>query len=92
MQIGRFSRVPLRMIAIFDPTGRIQPFRFKLENEKHEVEIVTVKDVRSRQERKMGGTPEILFLCTADQDGRERLFELVYGIASHRWFLTGILT
>lgn len=78
---------PVQMINFFGIDGKIQPIRFRLEDEEHELQTVSIKQIVSVNEVQHVGIESQIFLCRGDFVGRERLFELRYHIRGHRWTL-----
>lgn len=79
--------VPVRMLTECGPDGTLQPIRFRLEDEAHQLRTVSIKQVVSAHEVQYVGIEAIIFLCKGDFGGIERLFELRYTVQSHRWTL-----
>ena len=77
----------IEMISVCAADGRLTPLRFRLENEEHCLQTVSVLQVLSAKHIQYAGIDALQYLCKAIIDERERLFELRYTIKTHRWSL-----
>ena len=67
--------LPIQVLSCCDACGNLQPLRFSV------TEIVDGRRVE------YVGLEAFVFLCKAHLDGREKLYELRYTVATHRWTL-----
>jgi len=77
----------IEMISVCAADGRLTPLRFRVENEEHCLQTVSVLQVLSTKHIQYAGIDALQYLCKAIIDERERLFELRYTIKTHRWSL-----
>lgn len=83
----RFCNIPVEILTVCGTDGRMQPLRFRLEDENHQLHTVSVRQVLSVKEVQYVGIEAMVYLCRAEFEGRERLFELRYTVRTHRWVL-----
>lgn len=81
------TNLPVKMLSVCDTAGEITPVRFRLELEDHLLRTVHITQVVSRQAVQYVGIEAFVYLCKAELDERERLFELRYTVRSHKWVL-----
>jgi len=70
---------PIKVMAIFHPDGKIQPIRFRLDEE-----AITVEKIIKSYEEKLVGNKRVVFVCL--HNGKD-MYELKYEIGSNIWFL-----
>lgn len=78
---------PIDCISVTSAAGEITPLRFRLEREDRERLRVNIDQVLDRRRIPYVGIEAQIFLCRANVEGREQVFELKYAIRSHSWFL-----
>ena len=78
---------PVDVICMCSANGDIQPLRFRMEDEKHQLLRVDIDEIISSKPIQYVGIEAKIFLCRATVQGRKRLFELRYTIRSHSWCL-----
>ena len=83
--------IQVQVLSFCGTDGRIQPIRFRLEDEAHQLQTVAVRQVVSASEVQYAGVEALVFLCRGEFGGRERLFELRYAIRTHRWVLLRVI-
>ncbi len=83
----RLCNIPVEILTVCGTDGRMQPLRFRLEDENHQLHTVSVRQVLSVKEVQYVGIEAMVYLCRAEFEGRERLFELRYTVRTHRWVL-----
>ena len=79
--------VQIEMICVCAADGKLTPLRFRLENEDHCLQTVSIDQVRVSKPIQYAGIDAIQYLCKAIMDDKERLFELRYTVKTHRWSL-----
>lgn len=79
--------LPIQVLSFCGTDGRLQPIRFRLEDEEHQMQTVSIREIVSVNEVQYVGIEALVFLCKATLGGRERLLELRYTIRTHRWVL-----
>ena len=72
--------LPIQVLSCCDTCGNLQPLRFRFEDREHSVHTVG-------RRVEYVGLEAFVFLCKAHLDGREKLYELRYTVATHRWTL-----
>ena len=77
----------LQNVRVKQPDGSLTPLRFRLENEEHQLCTVAIRQVVYSNRIQYAGVDAIQYLCKAEVQGREKLFELRYAIRSHSWCL-----
>lgn len=70
---------PIKVMAVFYPDGKIQPIKFRLDDE-----AVIVEKIIKSYEEKLVGNKRIVFVCL--NNGKD-IYELKYEIDSKIWFL-----
>lgn len=75
----------IEMISVCGTDGKLTPLRFRMEDESQCLRTVAITQVVCMKVIQYAGIDAIQYLCKAMLDGRERLFELRYTIATHRW-------
>ena len=78
---------PVDVICAYSANGDIQPLRFRMEDEKHQLLKVDIDEVISTRQVQYVGIEAHIFLCRATIDEKKALFELRYTIRSHNWCL-----
>ena len=79
--------VQIEMICVCAADGKLTPLRFRLENEDHCLQTVSIDQVLVSKPIQYAGIDAIQYLCKAIMDDKERLFELRYTVKTHRWSL-----
>lgn len=81
------SNVQIEMISACGVDGSLTPLRFRLEDEEHQLCTVAIRQVVCSSRIQYAGVDAIQYLCKAEVQGREKLFELRYTVRSHSWSL-----
>lgn len=76
---------PVDVISVCSANGDIRPLRFRMENEQHQLLRVDIDEVISIRPIQFVGIEAQIFLCKAQVEGKQRLFELKYTIRTHNW-------
>lgn len=76
---------PVDVIAICSANGDIRPLRLRLEDEEHQLLRVDIAEIVNCREICYAGIEAKVFLCRAEVEERNWLFELKYTIRSHSW-------
>lgn len=79
--------LPVQMIACCDTGGGLLPLRFRFEDAAHMLHTVRIREVMDRREGCYVGVQALFFLCRAQMEGQEKLYELKYTVHTHRWTL-----
>ena len=78
---------PVDVISMCRADGQIQPLRFRMEDESHQLLRVDIDEIISCRQIQYVGIEAQIFLCRASVKGKSWLFELKYTIRSHCWCL-----
>jgi len=70
---------PIKVMAIFHPDGKIEPIKFRLDDN-----VVNVQKVVKTYEEKIVGNKRLVFVC---QQNNCALYELKYEIDTKVWYL-----
>ena len=81
------SNVQIEMISVCGVDGSLTPLRFRLEDAEHHLCTVAIRQVVCSSRIQYAGVDAIQYLCKAEVQGREKLFELRYSVRSHSWSL-----
>ncbi len=79
--------LPIQVLSCCDTCGNLQPLRFRFEDREHSVHTVPSPRSSTGVRSNTSGWRRSSFLCKARLDGREKLYELRYTVATHRWTL-----
>lgn len=79
--------IQIEMICVCATDGKLTPLRFRMEDEEHSLQTVSIAQVLVAKPIQYAGIDAIQYLCRAILSGRERVFELRYTIKTHRWTL-----
>lgn len=74
------------VIAIFDPEGKIRPWRFKYD-EQDETIVVDVNRLMKREIQKIEGQTYVIFRCQSMIHGRETVYEITFNRDKLVWKL-----
>ena len=77
----------IEVISVLAADGSITPLRFRMEDEAHCLQTVSISQIVCAKPIQYAGIDAIQYLCKAVEEGRERLFELRYAVRAHRWTL-----
>lgn len=80
--------LPVQVLAACDTQGGMKPLRFRFEDCSHRLHTVHVAEILDGRRVEYVGLETFVFLCKAETEGREKLYELRYTVATHRWTLT----
>ena len=78
---------PVDVISMCSANGDILPLRLRMEDEDHQLLRIDIDEVVSSKKIQYVGIEAYVFLCRANVQGKQRLFELKYTIRSHCWCL-----
>jgi hypothetical protein len=81
----REKNCPVDMISVCSANGDIQPLRFRMEDEEHQLLRIDIEEVIHMRQVQYVGIEAQIFLCKATVRGKKWLFELKYTIRSHSW-------
>lgn len=70
---------PIKVMAIFQPDGKIEPIKFRLEDN-----VVSIKKIVKTYEEKIVGNKRVVFVC---EHNNCDLYELKYELDSKVWYL-----
>ncbi|MDF2676609.1 MAG: hypothetical protein K0Q97_911 [Bacillota bacterium] len=75
----KILNTPIKMMAVFNSNGNIQPIKFRLEDK-----VVTVEKVLKVYEEKIVGNKRLVFVCMHNE---KDIYELKFEIDSKIWYL-----
>ena len=78
---------PVDVISVCNADGEIRPLRVRMNQTDEEPVIIHISDVLKVTGIVFVGVESRVFLCRANQQGRDILFELKYTFRSHSWTL-----
>ncbi len=70
---------PIKVMAIFNTDGKIEPIKFRFDNK-----VVRVEKVTKVYEEKIVGNKRLIFIC--EHNGKD-IYEIKYEIDSRTWYL-----
>jgi hypothetical protein len=70
---------PIKVMAIFQADGKIEPIKFRLEEN-----VVYIKKIVKTYEEKIVGNKRVVFVC---EHNNCELYELKYELDSKVWYL-----
>lgn len=79
------SNIPIQVLSLCGADGRMEPLRFRFEDEGHQMHTVKILEILDTRQVAYVGIEAFRYLCRAEEDGRSHLFELNYTVRSHRW-------
>ena len=79
--------VQIEMISVCGVDGSLTPLRFRLEDEEQQLQTIAIRQVVCSNRIQYAGVDAIQYLCKAEVEGKEKLFELRYTIRTHCWSL-----
>ncbi|SHJ56944.1 hypothetical protein [Parasporobacterium paucivorans] len=85
------SNIPIEAISLFSTLGDIRPLRIRLEDNEHRLITLNIDEVVYCRESSLLGINTFQYVCRIHLEGHERLVELLYNVASHKWILQRIL-
>ena len=77
--------IPMQMMAVTDTSGIMNPLRFRLESEEHEIIAVPIKCVISKGEKNYVGIREKQYICTVEMEKKIRTVEIRYSVDTQKW-------
>ena len=81
------NRCPIDVISVCSASGEIRPLRFRMEDEDHCLQTVVISQVLCCKAIQYVGIDAIQYLCKANCEDKEHLFELRYTLKNHAWTL-----
>lgn len=85
------KNIPVEIISKFNTVGDIVPLRMRIEDEEHQLVVATITDILYSTENNYAGIKTFDYGCKVTIDERERLLELRYCIASHKWSIRKVV-
>ena len=76
----------IEMIAYFKKDGKINPIKFRIEEE-DKCQVIKIEKIISTDLEKLCGNRMWVFTCSAVVNGMEKIFELKYDLEGFRWVL-----
>lgn len=76
----------IEMIAYFKDDGKINPIKFRLE-EDGKYQVVKIEKIVSIDLQKLCGNKMWVFTCSGVINGEEKIFEIKFDIQQSKWIL-----
>jgi hypothetical protein len=76
----------IEMIAYFKSGGKINPIKFRIE-EDNKWKVIKIDRIISMDLEKLRGNKMLVYTCSAVIDGTEKIFEIKYDIEKCSWVL-----
>lgn len=78
----------IQMIAWFDLDGKVNPIKFKYEEETNGCsKVIIIDKIMKREFEKLAGNLMWKFTCSSKVDGIESIYEIKYDLINGRWLL-----
>ena len=77
--------IPIQAIVHCEAGGELKPLRFQYEDELHKVHTIRINRVTDSRKINFVGIEAILYICQAQEQGKEHMYELKYTINTHKW-------
>ena len=77
---------PIEVVAWFDKIGNVHPVRFRIVQDE-ETTTVIIDKIINQIETKLAGINMLVFTCQSLINDKEKIYEIKYEIAAHRWIL-----
>lgn len=77
----------IQMIAWFDENGKINPIKFKYEEENEGTKVICINNILNRSFEKLAGNFMWKFTCTSIVDDTEYIYNIKYDLINCRWLL-----
>lgn len=79
------NNVPIQMLSLCGADGKMEPIRFRFEDEAHQMHTVKILEILDTRQVAYVGIEAFRYLCKTEEEGRHHVFELCYTVRSHRW-------
>lgn len=76
----------VEMVAWFDDKGKINPVKFRVE-EDEDTKVIKINRVLNREYERIAGNPMWKFTCSSIIDGIESNYNLKYDLMNCKWLL-----
>ena len=76
----------IQMIAWFDENGKINPIKFKYEQEEG-IKVISINKILNRSYEKLAGNPMWKFTCSSIVDEAEYIYNVKYDLLNGKWLL-----
>ena len=77
---------PIEVVAWFDKIGTVHPVRFRImQNEA--ITTVIIDKIINQIEERFAGNYMLVFTCQSLINDKEKIYEIKYEIATHKWIL-----
>lgn len=77
----------IEMIAYFKKDGRINPLRFKIENEDGTYIAIKIEKVVDTKLERLCGNNAKVFTCQSNIDGMMKIYEIKFILETSQWML-----
>lgn len=79
--------IPVQVISVCDIDGIITPIRCRFTDADGQMRTIGALVIEDRKEIKYVGIEAFTYVCRANIDGQEQMFELRYAVRLHQWVL-----
>lgn len=76
---------PIQMIAWFDENGKINPMKFKYEEDG--CKVICINKILNRSFEKLAGNPMWKFTCSSIIENSEHIYNVKYDLTNSKWLL-----
>lgn len=83
--------VPIEMIARCSTVGEMQPIKFRVEDETHQMITLKVEEVVYKKESIFAGIKTFEYGCKTKIEDKEQIIEVRYHVATHKWTIKKIV-
>ena len=80
----------IEVIAHFDSSGKVIPYRIRYKDIKRQVQIIHIDRVMKCQDTRFNGHPMKIYTCRIKANGREKLITLHYEVNRCIWYYGAI--
>jgi len=78
---------PIQVIAWFNEQGKINPLKFKYEQEDDDIKVICINKILNREFEKLAGNPMWKFTCSSIIHGIERIYTIKYDLLNSIWLI-----
>ena len=83
--------VPIEMIASCNTLGEMQPIKFRVEDDAHQMLTLKVDEVVYKKESIYAGIKTFEYGCKIRMEDKEQLIEVRYHVINHKWTIKKIV-
>ena len=76
----------IEMIAYFKKSGKIEPLKFRVEEE-NKYKVIKINKIVKKSQERFCGNKMLIFTCISVIDNLERIMEIKYDVENCNWLL-----